>query len=106
MQGKSLKPLLENTIKPDNFRKAIYYHYYDFPAFHMVKKMYGIRTKQYKLIHAYDDVDEWELYDLKKDLKQNIDISKQPEYAELVKKYSDKLKVMRNFVNQDPLTNK
>jgi hypothetical protein len=46
------------------------------------------------------------LYDLKKDLKQNIDISKQPEYAELVKKYSDKLKVMRNFVNQDPLTNK
>ena len=46
------------------------------------------------------------LYDLKKDLKQNIDISKQQENAELVKKYSDKLRVMRNFVNQDPLTNK
>ena len=46
------------------------------------------------------------LYDLKRDLKQNIDISKQPENAELVKKYSDKLKVMRNFVNQNPLTKK
>jgi hypothetical protein len=43
------------------------------------------------------------LYDLKKDLKQNIDISKQPENAALVKKYSGKLKVMRDFVNQDPL---
>ena len=33
----------------------------------MVKRHYGIRTPQYKLIHFYYDVDEWELYDLKKD---------------------------------------
>ncbi|GGW28487.1 hypothetical protein GCM10007383_12280 [Arenibacter certesii] len=67
MQGKSLKPLLTNSIKDEDFRDAIYYHYYDFPAFHMVKKMYGIRTDRYKLIHVYDDIDEWELYDLKED---------------------------------------
>lgn len=83
MQGKSLKPLLENTIKTDNFRKAIYYHYYDFPAFHMVKKMYGIRTKQYKLIHAYDDVDEWELYDLKKDPHELHNQIKNQEYKDI-----------------------
>ena len=46
------------------------------------------------------------LYDLKKDLKQNIDISKRPENAALVKKYSKKLKGMRDFVNQDPINNK
>lgn len=67
MQGKSLKPLLLNASENDDFREAIYYHYYDYPAFHMVKKMYGIRTKRYKLIHVYDDIDEWELYDLQTD---------------------------------------
>ncbi|MDX1327661.1 MAG: sulfatase [Arenibacter sp.] len=67
MQGKSLKPLLTKSVKEEDFRDAIYYHYYDFPAFHMVKKMYGIRTDRFKLIHVYDDVDEWELYDLRED---------------------------------------
>ena len=43
------------------------------------------------------------LYDLKVDLRQNIDISKRAENAALVDKYSKKLKVMRDFVNQDPL---
>src|SRR5690606_8204475 len=47
MQGKSLRPLLENTLKDEDFRNAVYYHYYDYPAFHMVKKHYGIRTERY-----------------------------------------------------------
>lgn len=64
MQGKSLRPLLEGTVNHDDFREAVYYHYYDYPAFHMVKKHYGIRTKRYKLMHFYDDIDTWELYDL------------------------------------------
>ncbi len=67
MQGKSLKPLLTGSIDEDEFRDAVYYHYYDYPAFHMVKKMYGVRTNRYKLIHVYDDIDQWELYDLEKD---------------------------------------
>jgi arylsulfatase A-like enzyme len=46
------------------------------------------------------------LYDLNKDLKQNVDIAKKVENAELVKKYSEKLKVMRDFVNRDPINNK
>jgi arylsulfatase A-like enzyme len=33
----------------------------------MVKKHYGVRTDRYKLIHFYDDIDAWELYDLEKD---------------------------------------
>lgn len=71
IQAKSLRQLLKNNINDDDFRDAIYYHYYDFPAFHMVKKSYGIhRTKRYKLIHVYDDIDQWELYDLKTDPKE------------------------------------
>lgn len=67
MQGKSMRPLLEGMVKNEDYRDAIYYHYYDYPAFHMVQKMYGVRTKRYKLIHVYDGIDEWELYDLQHD---------------------------------------
>ncbi|WP_420320772.1 sulfatase [Flagellimonas sp.] len=65
MQGESFRELLRDSKL--NFKEAIYYHYYDYPAFHMVKKQYGIRTKRYKLIHFYDDINTWEFYDLEKD---------------------------------------
>lgn len=68
MQGKSFKTVLDGTEA--DFKEGIYYHYYDYPAFHMVKKQYGIRTKRYKLIHFYDDIDAWEFYDLEKDPKE------------------------------------
>ena len=29
----------------------------------MVKRHYGVVTREYKLAHFYYDVDEWELYD-------------------------------------------
>lgn len=80
MQGKSLRPLLENQMKDEDFRNAIYYHYYDYPAFHMVKKHYGVRTKRYKLMHFYDDIDTWELYDLQKDPKEIHNLIDNPEY--------------------------
>lgn len=84
MQGKSLRPLLEKTYnKNEDFRDAVYYHYYDYPAFHMVKKHYGIRTKRYKLMHFYDDIDTWELYDLEEDPKEINNQINNPEYDEI-----------------------
>lgn len=72
MQGKSFRALLENPGEEREFRDAVYYHYYDFPAFHMVKRHYGVRTDRYKLMHFYDDIDHWELYDLQEDpLEEN-----------------------------------
>ena len=32
-----------------------------------MKRHYGVRTERYKLIHFYNDIDAWELYDLQKD---------------------------------------
>jgi len=80
MQGKSLKPLLEGTVSDDDFRDAVYYHYYDYPAFHMVKKQYGVRTNRYKLMHFYDDIDTWELYDLEQDPEEIHNQIDNPEY--------------------------
>lgn len=50
IQGVSLVPLLKGK-QPENWRKALYYHFYEYPAEHMVKRHYGVRTERYKLIH-------------------------------------------------------
>lgn len=51
---------VENEGKtPADWRKAAYYHYYEYPAEHSVKRHYGIRTQDLKLIHFYNDIDEW-----------------------------------------------
>ncbi|MHC4945045.1 MAG: sulfatase/phosphatase domain-containing protein, partial [Planctomycetota bacterium] len=66
MQGASLRPVLRGDT-PRDWRQSIYYHYYEYPAVHAVKRHYGVRTGRYKLIHFYYDIDAWELYDLKED---------------------------------------
>ncbi len=66
IQGRSLLPLLRGE-DPEDWRDALYYHYYEYPAEHMVKRHYGIRTDRWKLIHFYNDIDEWELFDLASD---------------------------------------
>lgn len=66
IQGESLLPLLKGD-EPTDWRDALYYHFYEYPAEHSVKRHYGVRDNRYKLIHFYNDVDEWELYDLEND---------------------------------------
>ncbi len=66
MQGCSLLPLLRGEV-PAGWRRSLYYHFYEYPAEHMVKRHYGVRGERWKLIHFYDDIDHWELYDLATD---------------------------------------
>ena len=68
MQGKSLLPLMKQEVNWN--RESVYYHYYEYPGIHMVKRHYAIITKEYKLAHFYYDVDEWELYDRKNDVNE------------------------------------
>ena len=84
MQGQSFKGLLDGSLNEEDFRDLVYYHYYDYPAFHMVKKHYGIRTKRFKLIHFYDDIDAWEFYDLEKDPQELRNAYKDEAYQELI----------------------
>lgn len=94
MQGESLVPLL--TGKKELWdRDAVYYHYYEYPAEHAVKRHYGIATKDYKIIHFYYDVDEWELYDRKKDPKEINNVINDPEYATVVAEMKQKLQETR-----------
>lgn len=82
MQGASLVPLLQGKT-PANWRKSIYYHYYEYPSVHMVPRHYGIRTERYKLMHFYQFGEEWELYDLETDPDELTNIYGRNEYAQL-----------------------
>jgi len=93
MQGESLVPLLKGQAT--NFRDAVYYHYYEYPSIHMVKRHYAIVTKEYKLIHFYYDVNEWELYDRKKDPHELNNVYNDPAYTTIVKDLKIKLAAIR-----------
>ncbi len=45
MQGKSLVPIFRGST-PSDWRKSMYYHYYEFQAPHWVLPNYGIRTQR------------------------------------------------------------
>jgi arylsulfatase A-like enzyme len=68
---------------PEEWRESIYYHYYEYPGPHSVKRHYGIRTERYKLIHFYHDIDQWELYDLQEDPTEIHNLYGEKEYEEL-----------------------
>ncbi len=93
MQGESLVPLLKG--EGDSFRDAAYYHYYEYPSVHMVKRHYGIVTEDYKLAHFYYDIDEWELYDRHKDPDELLNVYDDPAYAVIVTSLKGKLVELR-----------
>ena len=90
IQGRSFLPLLEGK-KPANWRQSLYYHYYEYPAEHSVCRHYGIRTKRYSLMHFYNDINAWELYDLKKDPDQMHNIYGKPGTEKLTKNLKKQL---------------
>jgi arylsulfatase A-like enzyme len=91
----------------------MYYHYYEYPGWHMVKRHYGVRTQRYKLIHFYYDIDAWELYDLQKDPHELNNVYDDPAYADIVaelkeelgrlrKKYGDSDALAQKYIEENP----
>jgi len=102
IQGVSLVPLLRGKRSPRHWRHSIYYLFYEFPAEHMVKRHYGIRTERYKLIHFYNDIDTWELYDLKKDPMEMHNLYGQPGYEKLTRRLHQQLDELRRQYDVRP----
>jgi len=105
IQGCSLVPILQGR-RPADWRNSFYYHYYEFPGVHQVRRHYGVVTDRYKLVHFYySDVDYWELFDLQKDPHELRSVYDQPEYALTQKELHTELKRLRSELKvseQDP----
>jgi arylsulfatase A-like enzyme len=104
MQGRSLRPVLDAEGKvPADWREAAYYHFYEYPAEHSVKRHYGIRTADCKLIHFYNDVDQWEMYDMNADPKELNNVYDDPAYADKRAQMHALLeKVQQEYADTDP----
>ena len=81
MQGQSLTPLFSDP-KKDDWREAIYYHYYSDKSWHNVKRHEGVRTKNHKLINFYD-IGTSELFDLENDPNELMNQYDNPEFIEV-----------------------
>ncbi|MCH8961177.1 MAG: sulfatase [Bacteroidetes bacterium] len=93
MQGRSLKPLFTGPA-PGDWRKSVYYHYYEYPGWHCVERHYGVRTARYKLIYYYNR-DEWELFDLDTDPNELNSVYADPNYASMVDELKTELDRLR-----------
>jgi arylsulfatase A-like enzyme len=99
MQGASMKPVFEGNT-PDDWRKSVYYHYYEFPGAHSVAKHNGVRTERYKLINFYENK-EWELFDLKEDPNELNSVYDDPDYADIKKDLEVELQRLQEFYKDD-----
>jgi arylsulfatase A-like enzyme len=101
IQGESLVHLL-NGKSPESWRKALYYHFYEFPGEHAVRRHFGIRNERYKLIHFYNDINTWELYDLKEDPTEMNNLIDNPDYKSLIDDLKIQLRALQEQY-QDPI---
>ncbi len=99
MQGASLVPLLKGAT-PDDWRKSIYYHYYEYPSVHMVPRQYGVRTERFKLMYFYQ-FDQWEFYDLKTDPDELTNLYEDPKYARQIAAARRELERLRTYYADD-----
>jgi arylsulfatase A-like enzyme len=102
MQGRSMLPILRGE-NPSEWRKSFYYHYYEgVDQVHNVHKHEGVTNGRAKLIHFYP-VDEWEMYDLRSDPNELVNIYGRPEYAELQRQLEAELARLRTELDVPPL---
>ena len=93
MHGESFLPLLKG--EKTQWRDALYYHFYEYPAEHAVKRHYGVRDGRYKLIHFYNDIDAWELYDLKNDPNELNNLYGKPGTERITKRMMENLAALQ-----------
>jgi arylsulfatase A-like enzyme len=108
MQGRSIVPLLTGKTPPD-WRTSLYYHYYEYPGGHSVRRHEGVADKRYKLIRFYGvDVpngEEWEFYDLETDPSEMNNTYNNPENAGKIAELKRELDRLKTYykVPAEPL---
>jgi hypothetical protein len=75
---------MKNETEDADWRDSIYYHYYEYPGWHSVRKQYGVRTETHKLIRFYgNDIIDYEMYDLVNDPNEMNNLYGNPDYSDI-----------------------
>jgi arylsulfatase A-like enzyme len=93
MHGHSFLSLLEK--KEVAWRDAFLYEFYEYPAEHCARKHRGVRTAQWKLIHFWEQPQEWELYDLRNDPDEMNNLYGRPDQERRVRNLQSRLDALR-----------
>ena len=103
MHGRSILALLDGREAP--WRKDFLYEYYEYPAEHCAQKNRGIRTERWKLIHFWEQPEEWELYDLENDPDEVRNLYGQSAHEKRVRDLRSRMDALRREtgdVGDDP----
>ena len=95
MQGESLLPLLHGDTNAE-WRNSHYYHYYEYPGWHMVYRHEGVYDGRFKLMYFYD-IDEWELYDCLNDPQEMVNCYGYEAYHKTTARLHKELNRLRDF---------
>jgi arylsulfatase A-like enzyme len=101
LQGQSLVPLLEGRDPP--WRDAFLYEFYEYPAEHCIRKHRGIRSTRWKLLHFWEQPEEWELFDLETDPDETTNLAGRAEQAGILQEMKQRLAEYRRAIGDvDP----
>ncbi len=101
LHGSSFLPLAEG--REVAWRDAFLYEYFEYPAAHCVRKNRGIRTERYKLIHFFEEPQDWKLYDLAADPDESVNLAALPRHRARVGELRQRLARLRNELgDSDP----
>ncbi len=107
MSGRPLQLLCKGR-EPREWREDLYYHYYDYPAEHMVLRHDGVSDGRYKLIHFYKkekdgsvSLREEELYDLREDPSEMRNVIDRADMAEVAERLRRRLDAYREELAVD-----
>ena len=102
IQGKSFVQNVLTGKTPKNWRKSMYYHYYEYPQPHKVSSHFGVRTMQYKLIRFYGPFDTWELFDLKGDPNEMNNLYGKPGFEKITEELkAELLKLAKEYKDEE-----
>jgi len=96
MHGRSLVPLLQRRDLP--WREAFLYEFYEYPAEHCIRKHRGIRTARWKLLHFWEQPEEWELFDLENDPDEITNLAGQRAHARTLAELKTRLADCRRAI--------
>ncbi len=109
MQGRSFRSICETGREPKGWKQATYYRYWMHMAHHDNPGEMAMRTKTHKLIYFYgcdyqgknQTPPGWELYDLRKDKAELVNVYDDPAYASVRDRLKEQFGELRRQVGDD-----